>query len=166
MKIIFLDIDGVLNNQDYCKILHHLYGGNGYGGFFRTDKPSTKDIKWDLRNVDALKTLMDKTGAKIVISSTWRFSHDIATFKYMFQLYGLKPKIIGLTPDHSRLGIRDDIGRTRGDEVNAYLSNHDVDKYVILDDDSDFFPDQNLVRTDHQVGLTNDDVKKAIGFLA
>lgn len=165
MKVIFLDIDGVLNNAKFASIWRHLYKSNGYGGFYTGSKPTKKDIKWDYYNVDSLKTLMDKTGAKIVISSTWRFTHSINEFKYIFQLYGLKPSIIDITPDHSRLGIREGVGRTRGDEVNAWLNDHDVDSYVILDDDNDFFPSQNLVLTDDDYGLSDSDMLAAVEIL-
>jgi len=166
-KVIFLDIDGVLNNASYAKLLHHLYGGNGYGGFAK-GRFTTKDIKWDLYNVGALKTLMNKTGAKIVISSTWRYTHSVNSFKDMFQLYGLKAgRIIGLTPDLSHMGITDKFpkGTIRGDDINAYLKDHDVDNYVILDDDGDFYKDQNLIQTDATYGLTDSDALKAIGIL-
>lgn len=169
MNIIFLDIDGVLNNARYCSVLNHLYGGNGYGGFDKL-KLTTKTIKWDLYNVDLLKTLMDKTGAKIVISSTWRKTHSLNNFKQMFQVYGLKPRIVGVTPDNSKLGIYDHNVREgtgfRGAEVNAYLAaNPDITDYVILDDDGDFYPGQNLVRTDPEYGLVDYDMLKAIDIL-
>src|SRR5210317_1410587 len=156
MKIIFLDIDGVLNNDRWASVLNHLYGGNGYGGFVKRNL-KRRNIKWDYYNVDNLKTLMDKTGAKIVISSTWRYSHSINDFKVMFQLYGLEPRIVDITPDLSKTGITDlYIRKIRGDEINAWLDDHpDITNYVILDDDSDFHPGQPLVRTDPEYGLTD-----------
>ena len=166
-KIIFLDIDGVLNNARYCSVLHHLYGGNGYGGFDKF-KLTTKTIKWDLYNVDLLKTLMDKTGAKIVISSTWRHTHSLNHFKTMFQAYGLKVgRLLDVTVDTRYNGIYDNSPRPgfRGDEVNMWLRDNDTDRYVILDDDGDFYPDQNLVQTDPEIGLCDYDIVKAIKIL-
>lgn len=164
MKIIFLDIDGVLNNHQYAQTVHFLYGGNGYGGFAR---PPFKrhDIKWDPYNAAALKKLMNNSGANIVISSSWRFHHFINDFKSMFQLYGLKPgRIIDVTPDVKG-------GTIRGDDINAWLNQYNqvdtwkIDNYVILDDNSDFYPDQHLVQTDAMLGLTNLDVDKALKIL-
>lgn len=48
-KLLFLDVDGVLNSMD-----------NGDGDTIEDSK------------VLLLKTIIDKTGAKIVISSSWR----------------------------------------------------------------------------------------------
>ncbi len=159
MNIIFLDIDGVLNNQTYANILNTLYkNSNGYGGRNKY-KLSTKNIKWDLYNVYNLKLLMNK--ANVVISSTWRYTHSINNFKMMFQLYGLKPnKIIGTTPD-----LRGQILTIRGDDINAYLNTNSVDKYVILDDGSDFYDDQVLVQTDPKYGFTPTDLDKAMKLL-
>lgn len=171
MKIIFLDIDGVLNNQRFATLWNHLYGGNGWGGFFKTTTPKIKDVKWDLYNVGSLKNLLNLTGAKVVISSTWRNHHSLTTFKHIFQLYGLKPgKIIGVTPNlNTRYAYSDSYipQAFRGNEVNAWLHNTDrnIDKYVILDDNSDFYLDQNLVQTDINIGLTDSDVDKAIKIL-
>jgi hypothetical protein len=104
---------------------------------------------------------MNKTGARIVISSTWRHHNSVDRFKKMFQLYGLKPgRIIGATPD-----IRS-IGSIRGDEVNAWLNDHpEVTRFVCLDDDGDFHADQNLVQTDPEFGLTDSDMLKAVEIL-
>jgi hypothetical protein len=165
-KIIFLDIDGVLNNARYASLLNHLYGNNGYGGF-DAKKLTVKTIKWDPYNVGALKTLMDKTRAKIVISSTWRYTHTVNNFKDMFQLYGLNAgRIIALTPDFRGGGIYDTYSSNfRGDEVNRYISDNDIQRYVILDDGTDFYPGQNLVLTDDEYGLTDSDMLKAIRIL-
>lgn len=65
--------------------------------------------------------------------------------------------IIDVTPTLS--GIR-------GDEVNAWLAKHpEVEKYAILDDDSDFYPDQPLFKTSFTGGLTDDIAEKVIEYL-
>jgi hypothetical protein len=55
----------------------------------------------------------------------------------------------------------------RGEEIQAWLTeNPDVTQFVILDDDSDMAHlIDHLVQTDHKVGLTAADVKKASLFL-
>ena len=59
MKVIFLDIDGVLNHE-YCKALLH-------GIYFVEDE-----------KVLLLKELINATAAKVVLTSTWRMGwHDI-----------------------------------------------------------------------------------------
>ncbi len=57
MKIIFLDIDGVLNHMYWLK---KMKGVEGDKKFFDPDC------------VRRLNTITDKTGAKIVLSSSWR----------------------------------------------------------------------------------------------
>ncbi|MDE7380098.1 MAG: hypothetical protein K2N14_03500, partial [Clostridia bacterium] len=55
MKIIFLDIDGVLNSLKYDA---------------SRDKRKLTNI--DETRLPILKSIVEKTGAKIVLSSTWR----------------------------------------------------------------------------------------------
>jgi HAD domain in Swiss Army Knife RNA repair proteins len=54
MKVIFLDIDGVLN----CK---------------KTPNPRRLPYIVDRRLLSRFKRLIDRTGAKVVLSSTWRY---------------------------------------------------------------------------------------------
>lgn len=61
MKAIFLDIDGVLNSDEYF------------------DKISNLDIQGiekeiDIEKVKLLKEAINETGAKIVLSSSWRYT--------------------------------------------------------------------------------------------
>ena len=55
-KIIFLDIDGVLNSIDYFEHTKHCKG-------YSEINP---------KKVKLLKEIVDRTGAEIVLSSTWR----------------------------------------------------------------------------------------------
>jgi histidinol phosphatase-like enzyme len=56
MKVIFLDIDGVLNSEEFLK--------------------KNKNEAIDRNNVSILKKIIDKTGAFIVMSSAWRLWFD------------------------------------------------------------------------------------------
>ena len=63
MKVIFLDIDGVLNtSQTFIEIDNE---------FIKTGK---RRIEIDLDRVELLKEIVDATGAVIVLSSSWRLS--------------------------------------------------------------------------------------------
>ena len=154
MKVIFLDIDGVLNLY---------YGGRDeYGAIFHPHL------------VDNLRLLIEKTGAKIVISSTWRFS-GLTIMKEMWEKRELPGEVIGITPNfmvHYKTTL------CRGKEIDAYLEkNKDIERYVILDDDSDMEPHQmdNFVMTsgnrDHEdcvdigYGLTRICTERAIKIL-
>jgi len=154
MKVIFLDIDGVLNL--YCE------SRDEYGCCFHQHL------------VDNLKRLIDKTGAKIVISSTWRFS-GLVIMKEMWEKRNLPGEVVGITPNFMK-----HYGTTlcRGKEIDAYLEEHpEINNYVILDDDNDMEPHQlkNFVMTsgnkDHSdcvdvgYGLTKECTDLAIKIL-
>lgn len=152
MKVIFLDIDGVLNSQHY----------------FETRNDSKNDI--DDSKLPLLKQIVDSTGAKIVLSSSWRYGFGFDKSKCLdsvkdlidkLALYGLT--IYDVTPI-DRKG-------NRCKEINKYLHMHnDIDKYVVIDDDSFEFVDTNLfdnfVHTSwYKDGIEKHDVDKAISIL-
>lgn len=120
MKIIFLDIDGVLNSV--------MYDAR------RTDE--SKDTRIDMSRVELLSEIVRQTGAKIVFSSTWREDWEISTElcgedgRYVnscLAKYGLS--IIDKTP---RIGYTDE----RRVEILTWLHRHkdEVESFVILDD--------------------------------
>lgn len=153
MKIIFLDIDGVLNYEN-CTARCGMYYG------IEDDK------------VTLLKQVVDATGAKIVLSSTWRLGmnnggHRLAEHAvYMnekFSAQGLE--IYDVTEELHRGGD------FRGEEINEWLSRHpDVTEWVVLDDEwfwdfNQYDIRQHLVHTSQYLGLTDEDVKEAIDIL-
>jgi hypothetical protein len=154
MKVIFLDIDGVLNV--------YPQGYDEYGAI------------WHDHFIANLKRIIDATDAKIVISSTWRMS-GLSIMKEMWAKRGLPGEVIDITPNHmTRTGST----LQRGKEIDEWLSFHpDVTHYVILDDDEDMEPHQmdNFVKTSGNVdhpdcvdvgyGLTDICTDKAIDIL-
>ena len=149
MKLIFLDIDGVLNSTAQFVVLGQR-GANAEG--------------IDPIALGLIKFICEKTGAKIVISSTWRFcatTFDAGFEKIagMFEAKGWnRPPIIGQTPR----------GKTghRGAEVNMFLEGRtDVERFICIDDSVDFFEDQNLVHIDDATGITIRDALQAITLL-
>ena len=148
MKVIFLDIDGVLNCErayvnGHCKYVEWEWP-DGTKDHHQSFAPWCKEY---------LNELIDLTGAKIVISSTWRHS-GIDFMRKVWGIEGMKGEIIGTTPH-----IRDFEGYTipRGCEIDYYLKkelkfshinwDRDIQKeymeksgienYIIIDDDSD-----------------------------
>jgi hypothetical protein len=133
MKIIFLDIDGVLNCQKTTERFH---------GF----------VSIDPKLVKRLNRILKETDAKIVLSSTWRLFEDN---KEILEKTGIK--YIDVTPSFHGL---------RGEEINDWLSKHpEVDRYVILDDDSDMLPNQILFQTTWNDGLTLKIMHEVIKYL-
>lgn len=130
-KIIFLDIDGVLNV--YCS------SRDKYGCIFHQEF------------VDNLQHIVDETKAKIVISSSWRVD-GIDVMRKMWEFRNLPSEIIDITPDlyFTYSGPKGNDDYCRGDEIQLWLDNNpEVINYVIIDDDTDMLPTQmeNFVRT-------------------
>lgn len=153
MKIIFLDIDGVLNSSDYRQRMGMDYFSQII----------------DRRKMPILKHIVEETGAEVVLSSTWRkfwnpgenqldpagqHIHDI------FREYGLWI--------HSKTPVLQNAGRNN--EIQLWLDQHPyVDGYVILDDKDFGWPNAlraHFVQTDlNGDGLEEIQAKQAIDVL-
>ena len=168
-KVIFLDVDGVLNSN------RTLY----------------EEISLEDDLILNLKELVDKTDAKIILSSSWRLSTEaIATLMDRLDKFGLA--ISGMTCDgvdldwlkkyefnttKKYLDTKFDwdenrqikITHDRGAEIFKWLHDHDDCAYVILDDEIEdikpYFNESVIVKTSYKTGLTKEDVKKAVQIL-
>lgn len=136
-KIVFLDIDGVVNTlQIDTRPFPDSKLKQRHDGFY-VDLCGTDEGRVSNRQaVMWLNKLCKETGAKIVISSTWRYCEKIYTTEECLRNTGLLPEIaiIGKTPVMH--------GFERGDEISWWLGSNygeDMDKvsFVILDDDAD-----------------------------
>ena len=137
MKVLFLDIDGVV-----C--LH-------------------KDKDWDNEEeiFDAaccrkLQEIVSATGCKLVLSSSWRlFPESIRSMFRQFKPFGItRENFLGRTP----------LRGERGDEIMAYLKKRpQIETFVALDDErfySRAFPQDRLILTKLESGIT-ENVKEA-----
>ena len=136
MRVIFLDIDGVLNHWDYL----------------RTDECQSSDNMsgpgyLDGACVQRLNTLIEKTGAKVVVSSTWRKSHTVDSLQQTLEEKGFGGEIIDFTTTR-------DLGK-RADQIWDWLNNtsEEIESFVILDDDADA---ADIVLGAHFVGTSLD----------
>ena len=136
-KILFLDIDGVLNVIPQ--------GFDEFGAIFHQ------------HFVDNLKRIIDETGAKIVISSTWRYAGP-DEMKLMWEMRDLPGEVIDVTPYFASEEIKELYAENtkqdcRGYEIQEWLDNHECESYVILDDDTDMLSRQmsNFVRTSENI---------------
>lgn len=125
MKIIFLDIDGVLNSDDY---LEKVEDCDGY-----TEINSEK--------VKLLKEIVDRTGAEIVLSSTWRNLSNIPGSKEIHPQYTYLVESL----EEFGLRIKDHtpcMKNNRMEEIKTWVDNHggrEKIKFVSLDDDFPVF---------------------------
>jgi hypothetical protein len=181
MKVIFLDIDGVLNRTSFVWI--------------------DEDNPIDPKSAELLNELLLQTGAKIVVSSSWRLTvgpnrwnsfESYEAFFGMLRKSGVHGEFIGVTVNFN------DENKCRGDEILDWLKSMkkgvlsskrtepkrwselgscealyfgneemaEVESYVILDDNIDaHMPSQNTVETDSSKGLTKKDVERAVHIL-
>jgi hypothetical protein len=132
-RVIFLDIDGVLNTP-------REWGRRDAEAFAP-------------RLVHRLHRIVGATGAHVVVSSTWRLHHMLDELR---GYTGLGARLVGATPFLPGLsrGLEIDVWLAR---------HPDVGEFVILDDDADMLPHlSRLVQTDYHHGLRPADVSEAI----
>ncbi|WP_310191385.1 HAD domain-containing protein [Bacillus sp. 3255] len=115
MKLIFLDIDGVMNHRNYMvrSRLHMMQ----------------EFCPVAVRN---LREVVKRTGANIVLSSTWRKGLSIKEIKKLFSWYDLDKYVIGKTP------VLD--WEIRGKEIQLFMDEfklQPIESFIILDDDDD-----------------------------
>lgn len=140
MKILFLDIDGVIN----CATTN-----------FKTDH-------WPLDRYMAFmvgKIVLD-TDCQVVLSSSWRVHPDGRK-----EVEKRVCKLLDTTP-YSWYDKETDHHSLRGEEIKKWLDEHpEVTKYAILDDERNFLPGQPLFKTSWQTGLTEEIMKDVIKHL-
>lgn len=142
MRIVFLDIDGVLNSRAYFTrvgLIPHPW--------------------LDTEAIARLDRLCAETDARIVLSSAWR--GDSRTPRWLYDR-GLTAYIVGQTPWCGATG-------NRGGEIAEWMrteAQHPIESFVILDDGDDMdhlLP--YLVQTSHDTGLLDEHVDRAIAML-
>ena len=164
---LFLDFDGVLNATNYAKLLRKE-GIDHYDEFGAMFDPQT---------INNLKYIIEYTGCKIVLSSTWRNEGWIkmqALWKdrnLPDELFSMTPILLGTTYKDARNGEMLTIPEhnAKALEIQAWLHKYATPpfQYVILDDENIFFQSQqeHLVKTDENDGLTIQKAYEAINIL-
>lgn len=152
MKVIFLDIDGVLNSEEFA------IWCNEFPDFVREGGSNWVDPK----AVRMITSLCEEHDVKLVISSSWRLFDTTSTIEHFKNYRDLTPLckyIVGVTPRNSD----DRIWESRGEEIQQYLDSHpEVENYVIVDDDNDMLESQkdHFVRCNYVFGLIPSRVEK------
>ena len=145
MKLIFLDIDGVLNSAS----------GN---------EPYISDM--EAEKLELLKRLIDESGSSgVVITSDRRYSNvDMEHKAEAFKQFGIY--IVGET----RRPNQDDFEDSRGKQILDYLSSsrEDIDRIVILDDNDDGISNifgEVFILINRFFGLNNGTYQQALDIL-
>ena len=177
---LFLDVDGVLNNE---KELIRRTKNKTYPSYtdlkFRSkenlDEFWASEMCWE--NFQPIIKLFNQIpNLKIVLSTSWRNMHSIEEWNYQFSLIeGWDFEIIDRTPSNV---IKDELveiiggyksSSCRGIEIQKWLDKNSdiVDKYCILDDEPDMLISQqnNFIQTDRYLGFTENDIERVIKCL-
>lgn len=153
MKILFLDIDGVLNSHN----------------FFVAEVAAKRESEYairhrmDLQCIERLNEVCRRTACKVVLSSTWRKPIAMGlgnTFRIM-RHFGFRYRLDDMTPL---------LGESRGSEISTWLSLYAPDDYtfaVVDDCERDQMAGvlHRFVQTNQQVGLQDADVERLITLL-
>ena len=175
MKVLFLDIDGVLNSENWFAYRIYCVKNNMVNilmNFVDTDDRNIKHklTMLDDRAIANLNRIIEETGCKVVLSSSWRSSIESENIftQNLLKLKGFKYEFYDVTP---RLWFND-FSIRRGEEIQLWMDKesekNEIESFVILDDDdSDMLPEQmnNFIHVDANIGLTYSDVCKAIKIL-
>lgn len=154
-KIIFLDLDGVINGYDPIKLFLHKYFRPVYKSLY-TKRGDDLLYGVDKSKIKRLGLICKLTGANVVLTSCWR-----DTLYDKIQLFNSKPEIY---QSISQYDLKDKITKTayyfkkykitivgktchdpkawRENEILHWMGRHNnlVDKFIILDDESRDLP--------------------------
>jgi hypothetical protein len=148
VRVLFLDIDGVLNA----------------GAFSVTAESSSLDAA----AVERLNGILTATGAKLVLSSSWRYlilggSMTVEGFEYLLRTHGVTK---GCLIDHT---CADEATAGRGRQILRWLEEHGaVEAWAVVDDlaiDDLGAERWRHVRTDARVGLSAADAATIVRIL-
>jgi len=157
MKVIFLDIDGVLNSN--------LRRAEKNGGYLEEKK------------IRLISTVVQRTGAVVVLHSGWRLwltdslrpiNREAADLLSLLAKHGIR--LYGRTPDFSDEEIRKTkrFSSIKAAEILSWLQDHsDVENYVVLDDldlHSKLLAGHQI-RPDSSKGLSEEDAARAVKML-
>ncbi len=146
MKVIFLDIDGVLVTRNSIKYQYINF-------------PDETNIRFSKKAVKNLNKLIRLTESKIVVSSTWRLFHSLEELQNIFIKQGIKGNVISTT-SIEKATVEEDI--PRGQKIADWLKQHSkITQYVIIDDDVQAdciqFHPHNCVETSYKRGFSPED---------
>lgn len=156
MKIIFLDVDGVLNIMS-----------ESYNTFM---KPYSQHIEPHL--IQRLNYIIEQTDAHVVISSSWRATMDDLKLQMEEQGFKYWDKVLGRTPhDDEMKDCTFEEAWMRGNQIKQWIKDNNFSgNYIVLEDEiSDVcgskcsaIPQFYVVEVDIKEGLQHKDVKFAI----
>ena len=159
MKIIFLDVDGVLNVMS-----------DSYRTFM---KPYGQHIEAHL--VSRLNYIIEKTDSHVVVSSSWKSDMDDLELQMTEQGFKYWDKVIGRTPFSGEMGMPGLDSGLRGLQIEKWMKDSDVeiDSFVVLEDEvcdvcgskCDVIPKISVVEIDMNEGISHANAIDSIDIL-
>ena len=149
LKIIFLDFDGVLNNAE-----------------FRANNKNYHENFIDETTMPYLRQIVQETGAKIVLSTTWKTRWDAEDQSVLEDTKKIND--IFAKYDLEIYSKTDNFNDNRNFEISMWLCAHAVENYVILDDLDFHWSEENrrrFVKTNDNIGLDKHTSQLAINIL-
>ncbi len=151
MKVLFLDIDGVLISER---------------SFWQAQLCHKEQAVLDRRALLALKKLVEQTGAKVVITSSWRNLPDEPPSRPYLDLQTRLAH--NGTPVYSQTPCLESNTLDRSDEIAAWLEEHPTEWFAVIDD-NDRFANRPEIRArwipvNCRYGLCMKNVEKAVAL--
>ncbi len=154
MKVLFLDVDGVITHQHYA---------------------NKEREGLDPKKIELVARIVKDTGAFVVLTSSWRLSYDQKTEKKDWD-YVLLEKCLGdegisIYDITTRIPFSDTLSwrRTRPLEILDWVVEHKVNSFAILDDDEWDFAryglDKHWVHTNFEYGISVLDTRLATNLI-
>ncbi len=159
MTVLFLDFDGVLNNQG-----SFVLEGRRNNALPEGEKHKRVQETLDPVNCSNVQFFLDQyKDMKIVLSTAWRLHYPVDWLKTKLAEYGVdSERVIGKTPWHSSMGLR-------GNEIQDWLDQHpDVTRYIVFDDNDDRISQmhpKNFIKTSWNTGFTFEHTLKAMKIM-
>ncbi len=144
LRVVFTDFDGVLNNTKTTVQYRHPV------------RPGGAMVGIDPANVSVFNDLLAAIPLKIVITSSWRWTHSLDELRAILSNAGVRGEVIGKTGT--------DYPGNRGKEIQAWIDkNGPVDSFVVLDDSEEMdHLTPKLVRTSTATGMQEKHVQAAL----
>jgi hypothetical protein len=146
MKVIFLDNDGVIclsNNWGSRYKKQKEWGGRKLS-MTSWDMPvEYRFDNFDEKAIKVLNTILEETGAEIVVSSDWRLHANLEQLGEYYLSQGISKKPIAVTElfkdifpsEWSQLRFRAELELERSMEIQNWLEQHpEVTNWVAIDD--------------------------------
>ena len=186
MKIIALDIDGVLLPEKTHKLPHNISLAKKIRGNKNNPIKSKREfvqayselVSFDPHAVMLINQLAEKTGAKIILHTNWRRNFGLEETKAKVIREGIKEEYL-----HEDCNLHYKMSSTKASDISLWIENHRVKPfpnveskhsceldngitYVIIDDECvDYDPDVNQVLPKYQDGFGYEEYRIACAML-